>query len=178
MAIPHNAYALAYDAFQRELRPLLEGCIAENNPVLLQQFLRTHRPCLTDLTTERPLNVGWEENLDANDVDLLGATALTKYYDPTHNIGTLDDWHDLATAIDRVAGFPGVALGQRIGPPGHPLSPWGRDCFVQSPEEVRKHLLILRHWLTCEPDHEECLAGLEQTLAHALKQGKGLYTVL
>src|SRR5437762_1246641 len=95
----HKAFPFDYWSFDKELRPLVERSLATGESELLRSFIALHWRTLKDPYEGRPLSLQWEEILETRDPHQYGDHALTKYYDPTNDIGLGPLWDEVQKAI-------------------------------------------------------------------------------
>lgn len=125
MSIDHKAWLFDHDAFEAELAGTLEAALKSGSTRALKQFVQKHRAALTDIETEEPLEAGWEDRVDATDVQALADLALTKYYDLAENLGLGPGFDALGAylkTVPRVGPKADVLLcGRLFGPRGKRL---------------------------------------------------------
>src|SRR5205807_7996746 len=96
-----------------------------------------------------PLGENWEAVIETNDAHQYGDFALTKYYDPTTDVGLGTSWEHIQELI---ANDPTLVespiLGTPLGPIASPFDPGKMGAYFQSAEQVRhhyQHLVSLHH---------------------------------
>jgi hypothetical protein len=175
MSMLHKAYLFDYDAFSRELLPILESALRGGATTQLLAFIREHGLDLQDLRTGMPFGVRDLPIDTPRSPQELGNIALTKHYDVTRDIGVGVDRRELEEALQTVDGYSGIALGRTIGLAAHPFDPGRMGSFFQSREDVKRHAMLLSYWLSDAPEHFEVLDRLRDMFQHALAAKTGLY---
>jgi hypothetical protein len=82
----HKAFVFDFRSFESELRPILEKALNDNESSELLRFIEANRAALKDPYEGEPLGEDWFEAAEGNDLRW-GDFALTKYYEPTDDVG-------------------------------------------------------------------------------------------
>jgi hypothetical protein len=170
----HKAFLFDYAAFDRELRPLLEGALYSGSTRELLSFLESNLHRLRDPYEGEPLNAEWHTLIQTPDIHHYGDFALTKYYDPTADIGLGTAWEEVQESLardSRLATSP--ILGRTVGPDNDPLDPGKMGAYFQSPELVHANWLYLSHFAKKHPS--DSLNKAVQMLHQATQAKKGLF---
>jgi hypothetical protein len=170
----HKAFLFDYDSFDRELRVILEDALRSGDHSKLVSFINAHMGDLRDPYEGEPLDANWEAMIEMQDPHQYGDFALTKYYNPTADIGLGAAWHNLQELI---ANDPTLVespiLGSTIGPQDNPFDPGKMGSYFQSAQQVRQNLRYLlnlaKKWQT------EDLKRAIQMLDQAVGAETGLY---
>lgn len=170
----HKAFVFDFEAFDRELRPILEAALHSGDPAGAVAFIAANLHDLLDPYEGEPLPDDWESTIEVPDVHQYGDFALTKYYDPAADIGLGAEWMDLQ---DRLAASPdGVEsplLGFVIGPRHAPFDPGKMGSYFRSAAQVRRDLELLSTPAEIGEDANRLRCG--RMLEQAVQVGKGLY---
>ena len=172
MAMEHKAFSFDFPAFDSELRPILEGALSSADCMSLVRFMEKHLNELADPYEGEPLDDDWESLIEQADVHQYGDFALTKYYDPTADIGLGPAWDEIQEAIH---GHPNLTespiLGSVLGPQDQPFNPGKMGSYFQSEEQVKKN----RQFLIALANDSDAFQEAIDMLAQAEEANKGLY---
>jgi len=169
MSMEHKAFVFDYEAYSRELRPVLLRSL-EGDARPLDDFIDRHWPVLAHPFTAVPLNARWREEL--RDSDIKGAAALTKYYDTEANVGLGDDWPRVCDLLDRLLPSGGsITLGEPIEHNGKAFDPGRQGTYVQSPALVKANLDRLQSVPTQPGSNDEAIAAWREALIAASARG-------
>lgn len=170
----HKAFLFDGDRFDEELRPLLEAALSTGNCTPLVHFIHSNLEDLADPFEGDPLPSDWGSMLEVNDAHAYGDFALTKYYDPTADIGLGALWGRLQELI---AGDPGVVtspiLGTTIGPTGSPFDPGKMGSYFQDARQVEANLGRLL--ALTRQSSSDVVADAVRMLTQAMRAERGLY---
>jgi hypothetical protein len=129
---------------------------------------------LTDPFEGDPLPSDWDSMLEVKDAHAYGDFALTKYYDPTADLGLGAAWEELqdliANDLDVIAS---PILGATIGPADSPFDPGKMGSYFQDARQVeanRDRLLALARQSSSDE-----VADAVEMLTQAMRAGRGLY---
>lgn len=179
MSMVHKAFLFDYEAFERELKGILERSLASGVNEELVRFIHDHRSQLTDPYEERPLPASWEESVSPKDAHQYGYVALTKFYDltgPQSEIGLWYDWEPIYDVLEQESkGLESAILGRAVGPPSNFFDPGKMGTYFQSADLVEHNLARLRALIQKKPELEEELSPAIEMLERAASQEKGLY---
>jgi hypothetical protein len=178
MSMSHKAYAFDWLRFERnELSRVLWHALETSNPAALRSYITAHVDELKDPYEGEPLDLAWEEKLENRDVHEYGDYALTRFYDPAEDWGSIAaQWRAidgrLSTDADRSA-----LLGTPFGPPGNYFDPGRQGSYFQTPEEIAESLSRVRQFSTADLEEyqEESLKRFEQLLKQCAADHRGLY---
>jgi hypothetical protein len=170
----HKAFLFDYDAFERELRPILEDALRSGDCGVLVSFITRNLRWLRGPYEGDVLRADWQAMIETKDAHQYGDFALTKYYDATADVGLGAAWQSIQ---DLLARDPTLAvspmLGSAIGPKDEPFDPGKMGSYFQSPDDVRAHYRYLLSRASTEPSDD--LSQAMQMLEAAVKAKKGLY---
>ena len=176
MASAHRAYVFDYDAFDSELRPVLEEALRANDPAGLRSFIRARRPELKDPYAGEPLEEDWGKLLELDDPQEYGDFALTRYYDPAADLGLGDDWPAVQELLVSESNAGTVlTLGRTVGPPTRPFDPGGFGSYFMTADEARERLESLRQLLEHKPALAPRLGRLVVLFETVVGAGRGAY---
>ena len=176
MSMDHKAYAFDYDAFDAELRPVLEGSLRSGDVGPLLGFIREHFAELKDPYEGEPLEGNWQDLLTYEDPQEYGDFALTKYYEPSDNLGVGTDWTALEELLvgelDQRTDF---TLGHTVGPPGNVFDPGRMGSYFMTAGEIETRHDSLQVLVARKPDLRPRLEGLVGMYEKLFRAGKGAY---
>jgi hypothetical protein len=167
MSMSHKAFILDWDAFRLELAPLLESSLRDGDTTRLFQFGDRHLESLRDPNEGEMLGDDWAGGLGGGDVQEVADYLLTRYYDPTEDVGLGEAWLGLEDHLD--AEQRRALLGQPFGPEGATFDPGRMGSYFQDGAAVRRSLVALRQ--TTRPELRGFISSLEQAVSSA----RGLY---
>ena len=165
MSMEHKAFAFDWNAFQRDLAPILHDALSCDSVAALAAFIEHHRHSLTDPYEGQPLPKDWWSSMENRDVQEHGDFALTRYYSPTVDFGIGDSW------IEFSSGFPSpqILLGDLFGPADNRFDPGRMGSYFQTPTVVASSLRDLS-----ANDHPE-LSGFVGLLERCNAGEMGVY---
>lgn len=170
----HKAFLFDSDLFDEELRPTIEAALSTGDCGPLVTFVRDNLDVLVDPYEGEPLAPGWDFRLETKDAHTYGDFALTKYYDPTADIGLGAAWEGLQELI---LNDPDIVrspiLGATIGPEGSPFDPGRLGAYFQSPSQAAANHRRLRDLARESPS--DVVVDAVRMLGLAVQTGKGLY---
>lgn len=177
MSIEHKAFVFDIDAFNSELRMLLESALNSGNIDKIREFIISNKEFLSDPCDGGKLDDDWEIMIEDKDAHQYGDFALTKYYSPLEDMGLGSEWQRIESMFfsnsDTTASpFLGVPVGSSC----EFFDPGKMGSYFQSVKEVRESLDKLVGLESVLPD--DLVDAFEQfkgVLERALKQNKGVY---
>jgi hypothetical protein len=167
MSMSHKAFIFDWDAFQRELAPLLEASLGDGDSTRLIEFGERYRHSLCDPYEGDPLGGEWAGRLGVGDVHEVADFVLTRYYDPTADGGLGEAWLGLEEHLDAEQRM--AILGKPFGPARAAFDPGRMGSYFQDRETARRSLEVLQHLKGPE------LADFISLLERAVTSAKGLY---
>ena len=175
MSMEHKAFVFDHDAFDRELRPTLERALSSHDISGLVAFINANSGQLFDPYEGEPLGEGWEVMIETPDAHQYGDFALTKYYDPTVDIGLGVLWERVQELISNDPTLvESPILGTVVGPGDAPFDPGKMGAYFQSAEQVRRHYHSLMGFQQLFPNDDNLKKAI-QMLAQAKNAERGLY---
>jgi hypothetical protein len=176
MSIDHKAYSFDYDGFNAELRPVLEESLRSGDVGPLAEFIRENFAALKDPYEGEPLAENWQDLLDYEDAEEYGDFALTKYYDPSDNLGVGSEWAALQDLLvnELPPGTP-FTLGHTVGPAGNLFDPGRMGSYFMSDEEAESRMDALRDLVEEKPALRPKLERLLEMYETISRSGKGAY---
>jgi hypothetical protein len=171
----YHGFLFDYNAFERELKPLLEKALKSGKTAALEKFIDKHHASLTSVMTGEKLTASWREEFEEATATEYGEVALSKYFDEEEDNLVMGKWHRFVAAFEKVGGEEGIALGETIGPADKPFDPTSQGCYFQSPKQVEENLKALGLWHEVEGPLPKELKELREMFQTIHKEGKGLY---
>lgn len=170
----HKAFLFDYCGFECELQAILETAIGSSDVSELLRFIEENLSELRDPYKGDSLRGDWESRIEIRDAHQYGDFALTKYYDPSVDIGLGGSW----VRIQEMAGNDSAIdespiLGRTVGPRDDPFDPGKLGSYFQDARQVRRsHEYLLEIAKAQRTEHlDEALAMLEASR----KREAGLY---
>lgn len=138
-SMQHKAFAFDWNAFQRQLHPILHQALCSGSVAELAAFIEHHRHSLTDPYEGQPLPDDWSSLMESRDVHDHGDFALTLYYSPTADNGIGDSWLELSDD----SSVANALLGAPFGPTDKLFDPGRMGSYFQTPDAVSSSLRVL-----------------------------------
>lgn len=173
MSMDHKAFVFDYVSFQNGLAKLLYSSLETVKPQDIVEFIVDNLGSLKDPYEGEPLDSSWESLLEFTDVHQYGDFALTMYYDPSKNIGLLEDWAPIEATLAR-EGLTALLLGSPFGPPKNVFDPGKMGSYFQNPKQVEEGRSRIKE-IMLKPHMREVLLGVAEMFSPAAEEGKGLY---
>ncbi len=114
MSMNHKAFAFDDRTFTEELRGLLVEALRTGEGGALKSFIDADPSAFEDPDEGGPLDDSWQSVIATGDPQTCGDVALTKYYDPTDDIGVDGDWMELDLVLAQ-HDLRAVLLGEPLG---------------------------------------------------------------
>jgi hypothetical protein len=168
MSISHKAFAFDWNAFESdELYMLLFRALESDEVSSLIDYIDNHRAELKDPYEGEPLEPSWQELLENQDVHEYGDFALTRFYDPTADLGVAEKWmeiENLLSETDRGAllGFP-ICSGNNV------FDPSLMGSYFQAPEQILESLSIVGELAI------EAVESFKELLGNCIQSRLGIY---
>ncbi|MCD5977723.1 hypothetical protein [Pseudomonas quasicaspiana] len=177
MSYEHKAFIFDIDGFNRELKPLLEGCLRSGDIDQVREFIVSNKQCLVDPYEGVALEDDWEDMIESKDVHQYGDFALTKYYSPTDDQG-LGLWWSVAQELfsdrDKLSFSP--FLGVPLGSDENFFDPGKMGSYFQTQNEVSESLRNILEVEGKVPDDAfETVGEFKKLLEQAIDENKGVY---
>jgi len=170
MTIDHKAFVFDEAAFASELRPILEESLRTRSSYALVEFIDSRIGGLRNPYDGELLDQDWRESVETSDVDTFGDFALTKYYDPTKDIGLGGDWESAqAFLIAKLGNIESPVLGRPVVCGTAIFDPGKMGSYFQSAAQVEEHLRSLARFPSEARDYSRVMALLQAG------KGSGLY---
>ena len=167
MSMSHKAFLFDWRRFQRELAELLASCLECDDAVALIAFANDHLDELKDPYEGEALNEGWTEQMENGDIQEVADFVLTKFYDPTADMGLGDIWMPIDAESE--VSVRTALLGEPFGPPTQPFDPGRMGAYFQSPETCQRSLASL-----CSHERDG-FGDFIRLLEQAVRESKGIY---
>jgi hypothetical protein len=175
MSFDHKAFVFDYEAFANQLSGILKDALANSDIGALKGFIEDNKEFLKDPYEGEPLDDSWETMIETPDAHQYGDFALTKFYNPSDDIGLGDDWERLEQLLEAETGKGAMVLGTPFGPPGETFDPGKMGAYFQTEDEAQAHLQMLKNLLKEKPKLSDSLSAFIKMLEQAVEQKKGLY---
>jgi hypothetical protein len=175
MGLEHKAFLFDYAAFDLELRPILEKALSDGNGSKLVEFIDRNIVSLSDPYEGEPLTADWSQLLETQDAHQYGDFALTKFYDPTQDLGFGRSWEAVEAAAVHLLGDAQPVLGRTIGPTGNVFDPGKAGSYFQSEDAVKENRRRLLAAMESSGQAREDVHALDGLLRTAVDAGRGLY---
>ncbi len=176
MSMDHKAYAFDYDAFDAELRPVLEKSLRSGDIAPLLGFIREHFAELKDPYEGEPLEENWQDLLTYEDPQEYGDFALTKYYSPSDSVGVSTDWLELEELlVSELEQGTDFTMGHTVGPPGNLFDPGRMGSYFMSAGEVESRHDSLQMLVARKPELLPRLKWFIQMYEKLMRGGTGAY---
>lgn len=144
MVMEHKAYLFNFQAFDIELKSTLEKALVSNNCEFLVRFISENLRDLTDPYEGEPLDDKWMSLIEQPDAHQLGDFALTKFYDPSADIGLGAGWEEIQETITGDSEqIESPILGSILGLRENPFDPGKMGSYFQSADQVSKNRKFL-----------------------------------
>jgi len=176
MSMDHKAYVFDYDAFQKELAPVLEVALRANETKSILAFIESNFDDLKDPYEGEPLSEDWEDSLGNRDLQEFADYALTKFYDPAEYLGMSTQWHHVYDKLPR--NLQNATLGVALGQEPNYFDPGRQGAYFQSPSLVAANVQLLASIpkdLDLTDDDLESIEEYLSLLQEALGQKLGVY---
>ncbi len=176
MAMEHKAFAFDYTTFVTDLSDRLYHALEAEAPELLEEYIRANEADLKDPYSGDPLPPDWDALLEQRDVQEYGDIALTRFYDPTEDIGLSTTWQHLDDLLrQEFGGQPSPILGIPFGPTHNLFDPGRMGTYFQSPTLVRTNLDQLESLLKQKLSLSLQLGDAVEMLRQPIATGQGLF---
>jgi hypothetical protein len=167
------------DGYERELRPILDESLRGGSLEPLRAFIQRHREALKNPHDGQPLAEDWESRLGSRDAHQYGDLAMTRFYEPSSNVGLGEEWDATEDVLTGVGVRGAILLGKLIGPRENLFDPREfQVCYLQSARMVQENSRRLEELLRRRLDLEATLAQAVRLFEPAAEIGRGLYIVL
>lgn len=178
----HQAFLFDWNSFAKELSALLDNSLKTDNREMLIVFIKTMLNHLKDPYTGELLGSTWQDTLEIKDVHHYGLLALTKYYDPFHNIGLGYNWIRIQDLLENAniesALVSSIVLGEPFGPEDNYFDPGKMGTYFQSEKQVNQNLQKLHKIAKQNPHLSNALEDLLQMLTLATESHQGLVIII
>jgi hypothetical protein len=175
VALCHKAFAFDWSSFQRDkLFTLLARALEDDRKEELQVYIAEARTLLKDPYQGEPLEGDWMEVLENRDVHEFGDYALTRFYNPSEDIGISDQWMSIDARLPENA--KAAMLGAPFGRQGNYFDPGRLGSYFQPPDGVQRSMSLLEECdLFREGTQGDALARYKLGLKDCVTKGLGLY---
>ena len=175
MSMEHKAFLFDFSSFNNELRSLLESALSTGDCAQLIDFINTNMDSIKDPYEGETLDSNWETMLEFRDAHQYGDFALTKYYEPSEDIGLGLEWESIQACLLNGLGSGEAVLGKPVGPDDNLFDPGKQGSYFQDEGQVRDNLESLMRLQQSAPDSKDVLSPLVEILQKAANAGEGLY---
>jgi hypothetical protein len=175
MSIEHKAFVFDYEAFELELKEILEIALDLNEIGDLEDFIVLNIDCLTDPYEGEPLSKNRHKGLEYKDPHEYGDFALTKFYNPAEDIGLGYDWVKIEDVLSSESGESISILGCQIGKEDNYFDPGKMGSYFQSSSMVIDNKNKIDILIKNKPSHIKLLDSVFWMFDAAIALKKGLY---
>ncbi|WP_373540891.1 hypothetical protein [Chamaesiphon sp.] len=139
MSMEHKAFIFDYEAFELELKEILETALDLNDTEGLEKFIKLNINYLIDPYEGEQLSEDWNEMLEYRDPHEYGDFALTKFYNATDDIGLNYEWIEIGDMLSSESGESISIFGNSIGKDGNYFDPGKMGSYFQSSRMVKEN---------------------------------------
>ncbi|NYZ69594.1 hypothetical protein H0A36_26625 [Endozoicomonas sp. SM1973] len=176
MSFDHKAYILDYEGFSKELKPLIEQGLLNDNYSHIRQFILNNKSLIKDPYEGMSLSEDWEDMIETRDAHQYGDFALTKFYDPSQSHGFGDGWEEAQDILLDEDDCPyAPVLGDMLGAEDNFFDPGQMGSYFKSPDSVNKLFSFLSSLLAERPELQELFQSYFELVEQASRERKGLY---
>jgi hypothetical protein len=175
MSMEHKAFVFDYEAFESELKEILETALNLNEIGGLKEFIRINMDYLTDPDEGERLPANWSEMLEYKDPHQYGDFALTKFYDPIEDIGLGYDWIEIEDVISNKLEGSISILGYSVGKNDNYFDPGKMGSYFQPLSMVVDNKNKIDTLMKNKPSHLKFLSPVLAMFDLAILANKGLY---
>ena len=175
MSIEHKAFIFDYKAFELELKEILEMALSLNKIENLEYFIKLNIDCLTDPYEGNLLPDNWVEMLEYGDPHEYGDFALTKFYNPTEDIGLGYNWFEIEELLSSQSGEGTSILGDKIGKEDNYFDPGKMGSYFQSLNTIIANKSKINFFTESQTERIELLNLVDCMFNAAISSKKGLY---
>jgi hypothetical protein len=172
MSMTHKAFVFDYEAFESELKEILEAALDLNEIEGLENFITLNINSLTDPYEGECLSENWDVMLEYRDPHEYGDFALTKFYNPIEDIGLGYDWIEIQ---DLLSGEYISILGNLIGKDNNYFDPGKMGSYFQSLRMVTENKSKIDILMNNKSAYIASLAPVACMFDAAIVLNKGLY---
>jgi hypothetical protein len=175
MSMEHKAFIFDYEAFESELKEILEAALDLNNIEGLENFIKLNMNYLTDPYEGEQLSENWNEMLEYRDPHEYGDFALTKFYNPTEDIGLNYEWIEIGDVLSSESGESISIFGNSIGKNNNYFDPGKMGSYFQSSRMVKENKKRIDTLIKSKLVYREILAPASCMFDAASLSNQGLY---
>lgn len=172
----HKAFIFDHQAFTTQLSKSLANALLTEQSEGLVAFINENLASLKDPYEGLPLDSEWETLLEFKDVHQYGDFALTKFYDPSDDIGLGLNWQNIENILESDNDENlSILLGKPFGPPNNYFDPGKMGSYFQNEDEVYLNLKRVENIINQKPQIGKPLEELTLMLNKAVELKRGLY---
>lgn len=177
MSMEHKAYIFDFDAFSKELKPIIEAGLQSGKVGQIRAFILSNKSSLCDPYEGEPLEDDWEDMIEDKDIHQYGDFAITKYYSPTEDEGIGYDWEELQDVISAKSDIKySPILGVPLGLEHELFDPGKMGSYFQNNAQVKDSLSVIRGIEGALSESlKEAMIGFRNLLEKAASIEKGIY---
>jgi hypothetical protein len=109
MSMSQKAFVFDHARFERELRERLLAALAADDARPLEAFINANQEAIKDAYEGEAVRPDWRNQFRPADAQAYADFALTKYYEPSDDLGLDTDWPEANAALEQ-AGLQGALL--------------------------------------------------------------------
>jgi hypothetical protein len=168
MSMSHKAYAFDWNAFEcDELFTILIESLESNDVLPLAHYIEIHRAEIKDPYKGELLTETWQEMLEKKDIQEYGDFAITRFYDPTIDMGIGEKWLEIEESLSDPN--RGIFLGSPVHSKNNVFDPGYMGAYFQTPAQVSESLRKVSELAT------ENIESFQSLLEDSNLRGLGVY---
>ena len=176
MSFDHKAFIFDYDRFEIELKTILENAIDTDRCQSLENYIAVNLDWLRDPDEGEQLSEGWKKLFDVRaDPFQYGDFALTRFYDPTEDIGLGHNWSELDNLLLAELQDSSCLRGLPLGKDGNYFDPGKMGSYFQSLSLAIYNISIITGIIDSQPAYSQIIQPAIDMYERVIFVKKGLY---
>lgn len=175
MSSEHKSFVFDYEQFELYIKRKLEISLETNETQYLEDFIMNNLDYLRDPYKGEFLPSGWMEMLENKDVHEYGDFALTKFYDPSEDIGLGYRWTEIQNILTNEIKSSLPILGFPIGKSNNYFDPGKIGSYFQDFNLVIENREVISNLVRQKPEYSDILEPVIVMFSHTTTFRKGLY---
>lgn len=177
METQHQAFPFDHEGFLGGLAPILSRALASGDTEGLVGFIEDNLDQLRSPYPGNTVPTPWRAMFEGElDVSELGDFALTRYYDPSDDVGVGSGWEEVynLAAAEVEADTDELIFGAWFGPADNRFNPGRVGSFIRPWETVRRQRQAIAARISSGA-YSDAILALDRMLAAADERKQGLY---